>query len=156
MIKMSDILNLISDAIERNSSINEILSRYPKHSTIFEGGSPLEFNQIDENSVSFFIMPAGVDEYGYVSGLRELNFKVAINLYNKELINDGILKKYTATEDLIDLLYYTAVALKEIATIGNHIVSAKATYDLDEWPAVKGILDVKIELPVGLNAEVEL
>jgi len=156
MIKMTDIMDFITNAIEKDSNINGILNAYKNHAAIFQGFMPVEFSEVNDNTVYIFVIPTGADEFGYTGETRDLNFQIKVHLYNNNIVDDGVLRKHVATEDLIDLLYYIAVAIKSVETIGDHVVGAKASYDLEAWPVVKGTLEIRVELPVGLNAEAEL
>lgn len=155
MIKITDILESIADAIEASADIQTILKRYEGAVRILQGKLATEEAQVDDKRVTISIASPDAYDMGYIQ-TRQAPVTVRVDMYDNEIDSDGIREKYTGIINATNLMHYIAEAVSGISQLGNDVLSARVSVDTERWPVITGTAEFSIDWPVGLNQEASL
>jgi hypothetical protein len=155
MIKISDILRAIADAIEADASVKKICERWANGYRLIVGHVAQEDLQAEDDRIVISIGFAGDYDLGYVQE-RTAPVTIRVAAWCKETHEDGVREEYIGSLDISDLCHEISEAIKNISGMGDDLLSASVQINTDAWPHVVGTITASITWPVGLNQEATL
>jgi hypothetical protein len=156
MIKISDIIRAIADAIDNSGDVRAVADRYKLGLRLIVGHLAEGDMQADDHRAVIAVGFAPTEyDLGYVAE-RVAPIAVRVLCWDKDAAVDGVREDYIGALAASDLCHEIAEAVRGIAGLGDDLLSAGVTMDSSGWPLTVGTIALSVQWPVALNSEATL
>jgi uncharacterized protein (DUF1330 family) len=153
MIKRSDILRAVADAIEGAATVQEIVEKAGGQYRMLVGHAADGELQGDSRQV---VVAVAFGEASYDVGYtetRQAAVRVRCMVWDKQVEAVNGREEYESVLDCHDLCQAIGEVARTIANMGDHVLAAEVEVSGDQWPLAVGEVNITVEWPVTLGPD---